>query len=169
MQGFKEYFIMMRNLFHNALSFSGRCPRILYYCFLSLGYFIVTTVKLFEVANVEILGLLIYFYIVLASVQKRCRDFNYKGTLPILIVSIYFIYWIIVVSIGENYKTYFGNISFYVRLVFFVIITFIGLIPSSKEKDLTLTSPLLKHPNIYFVVCFALFFIGRYVLQNWYL
>lgn len=105
----------------------------------------------------------------LASIQKRCRDFNYKGTLPILIVSLYFVYWITVVSLGENYKTYFGNVSLYIRLVFFVLISFIGIIPSSKEKKLTPASPLLKHPNIYFILCIALFCGGRYVLQNWHL
>ena len=56
-----------------------------------------------------------------------------------------------------------------VLLIVIGLWAYLGLMPSSKAKDLTLTSPLLKHPNVYFVVCIALFFVGRYVLQNWYL
>lgn len=52
MKNFKETFIEIWILLHYTFSFSGRCPRILYYCFLSLGYFIITTAKLFETINV---------------------------------------------------------------------------------------------------------------------
>lgn len=166
MKELKEYFIMMWKFFNYALSFKGSCSRMLYYCFLSLGYFTATTTKLFETPFTEALGLFIYFYIVLASLQKRCRDFGYRGTLPIFIVSIYFIYWITAVSAGKNYKILFGDISLYIRLLFYFTITSIGFIPETKDKNLTLTSLLLKYPNIYFTVCIGLFFISRYILQH---
>ena len=39
--------------------------------------------------------------------------------------------------------------------------------PGKKEKKPDLTSPLLKHPRIYFAACLVVFLIGRWLLLHY--
>ena len=158
----------IKKTLRECVSFNGVLTRLLWECMI-IGYVFYSFFSLTKIPYFDIIGWFCYFYIALSCYQKRCRDLNIRGTLIILGVSIFFIMVEMTRSLNIERTDVLLTISKFIFLIYLGVYLYAQFMPSSKEKDLSLTSPLLKHPNIYFVVCFALFFIGRYVLQNWYL
>lgn len=95
-------------------------------------------------------------YIYLASFQKRCRDLNMKGTLILLIVSVYFIF---LSDTFDLKKVDFSSInmsdivSIGGTLLYYGVFLFALLADGAKDKNLNLTGLLLKYPKVYFFVC----------------
>lgn len=156
-------YILLKKTFNFFFSYSGTINSGDFWISMILLSYLGQILERYNIYNII---LLIIFYSVLALIQKRCRDIGYKGTFCVFLITMCAFYLNISDIIQPDIrKLGFGG----VLLIVIGLWAYLGLMPSSKEKDLTLTSPLLKHPNAYFVVCIALFFVGRYVLQNWYL
>ena len=159
----------IKKTLRECVSFNGVLTRLHFWECMIIGYVFYSFFSLTEIPYFDIIGWFCYFYIALSCYQKRCRDLNIRGTLIILGVSIFFIMVEMMRSLNIERTDVLFTISKFIFLIYLGIYLYAQFMPSSKEKGLTLTSPLLKHPNVYFVICVALFFIGRYVLQNWYL
>lgn len=116
------------------------------------------------------------FYTMLSLIQRRCRDFNYNGTIFVAIYSVYFLILICTMymhSYWQQFKkflrenescayTYFGIV-----FVYYISLLLLVLIPEKKEKDLTLRSPLLKHPWKYVAFCYSIYIICLAALIYW--
>ena len=100
------------------------------------------------------------FYATLAAIQKRCRDIGQKGSVCILIFSAAYP--------ATRYLDYVNEQNIFINETMKKILaTFIGLyllvylflqfMPGAKEKEMNLSSPLLKHPKIYFAICVTIF------------
>ncbi len=159
----------------------GESPLTFYFSFQGvfnrLQFFgAVLTINLFfriiyaqEILFLTLLSALLVFYAMLAVIQKRSRDLKIKGTLFILIFSIayltnFYINYIEKEKIfSHNYlKNTFGTIL----ILYVLICLFLIFMPGSKEKDLSLMSPLLKHPKIYTIACLAIAFIVFYTIHT---
>ena len=86
-----------------------------------------------------------------ATIQKRSRDFGSTGTFFVLLATILMLIIYATRTIEQR-----SDILMYSGLA--IIVCFLGilplfLIPSKKERDDKLCSPLLKYPLLYAVVC----------------
>ncbi|MBR2136445.1 MAG: hypothetical protein IJ852_00595 [Alphaproteobacteria bacterium] len=111
---------------------------------------------------------LVEFYGIMALIQKRCRDFGSKGTLWILAYSAVFViaqafYFIDLSTIERLWR----NVSVGARDCQLIILLLLFLIPSKKDADLSLRSPLLKYPFVYVGICWTLA-IGATLAVNHY-
>lgn len=109
------------------------------------------------------------FYATLNITQKRCRDFNCKGTLFILVYSLYYlthICWLCVRPHKDLLKEVFAQHRYVPYLCAAVLAIYVLslipllLIPGKKEKDADLTSPLLKNRWKYIGICYAVYIIA---------
>jgi len=130
----------------------------------SFVYIIKTAIVPLNIHIVTFSILLFLFYPSVLAVQKRCRDFGNDGTFGIICYTLFFILSSITddnsLIINAEISAYLG----YIESILCIVILIICIIPSKKEKDLTLCSPLLKHPYIYVGVCYMLYLIGFYCL-----
>lgn len=131
---------------------------------LSFVYIIKTAVVSLNIHIVTLTIILFLFYMSVLAVQKRCRDFGYEGTFGIICYTLFFILSSITdynsFIINDETGVYLG----YIESILGIVILIICIIPSKKEKDLTLCSPLLKHPYIYVGICYIFYLIGFYYL-----
>lgn len=111
------------------------------------------------------------FYGMIAAVQKRSRDIGKKGTGFILIYSL-FLYCGNIMNFAELQNISLNIICYKVMFVVMVayLLSFILLlfIRGKKEKDLSLTSPLLKSPIKYLSIwtgIFLLSYIGLWLMK----
>ncbi len=159
----------------------GESPLTFYFSFQGvfnrLQFFgAVMTINLFfriiyaqEILFLTLLSALLVFYAMLAVIQKRSRDLKMKGTLFILSYSMFFPVLIYSKLLGiENVmgNNYLKNIFCGIIILYILVVTFLVFMPGSKEKDLSLTSPLLKHPKIYTIACLAIAFIVFYTIHT---
>ena len=104
---------------------------------------------------------LLLFYIVLATVQKRCRDFNSNGTVYVVLYSLV---WLVFASnffVTEHIANrIIENIRIMIMLTVAIISVIIFITLSYKiskpNPDMSLRSPLLKYPLLYTVICWVL-------------
>lgn len=104
---------------------------------------------------------LLLFYIVLATVQKRCRDFASKGTVYIILYSLVllvfasnsFIIEHISDRIWENIRIMVMLIAAIISAIVFITLSYKISVPN---PDMCLRSPLLKYPLLYTAVCWVL-------------
>ena len=158
-------------------SFDGTLSRLGY-----IGFFwLFSTINGFFMDNVIMLLLLspVQFYTTLVMMQKRCRDFNYNGTIFILIYSVLelFGYCFLYMRFYKDYKEqvknilsqheYIGSLWISVFVVHIISLILLVLIPGKKEKDLTLRSPLLKYPWRYMGGCYSIYIICVGVFIYW--
>ena len=90
---------------------------------------------------------LIVFYATLAAIQKRSRDIGLKGTVFILI-----------------YKP----LAFF-AVLYIPVCLFLLFMPGKKEKNPDISSPLLKRPVVYLIICFMLYIASLYIFSAWYI
>ena len=111
-------------------------------------------IKMLNSAIITYLFGLLLFYCFFAAIQKRCRDFGNKGTIFILIATTMMLVVYAVYMLDDHSVI----LSYAKGIVIFTILCILPLffIPSKKEKDETLCSPLLKYPLLYAVVCWVL-------------
>ena len=100
------------------------------------------------------------FYATLAAIQKRCRDIGQKGSVCILIFSAAYPATCYLDYMKE--QNIFINDSVEKILALFIglyllVYLFLQFMPEAKEKEMNLSSPLLKYPKIYFVICVIIF------------
>lgn len=148
------------NGFFNRLQFFG--------AIMTLNLFLKYLLAL-DIFLISLISLAIVFYAKIAVIQKRSRDLNMKGT-----------FFILIFSLADPMTTYITTmkslnlpVNFYVERSFGVVIglyilvlLFLQFMPGKKKKDPELISPLLKHPNIYFVVCVLISALGFGILKN---
>ncbi len=151
------------------ISFKGTLTRLYFWDFLVLGYVFYHFLSLTEIPYFDIIGWFCYFYIALNSYQKRCRDLNIKGTLVILVTSAFFI-MIGIIRFLDIAKT---DVLFSAGKIIFIfylgVYLYAQFMPGAKEKDMNLTCPLLKLPNMYFITCIAIFCIAFWAINSFYL
>lgn len=142
------------NEMYNVLfSLKGVLNRPAFAMGMCTAYFGLLIIKSFAVPVLAYIVGLLLFYPVLLVIQKRCRDFNCKGTLFILA------YTFLIVSMSAEYFVYDKNmLPFYeyvryAQAIMTAIVMLLFFIPGKKDKDENLCSPLLKYPLLYAVVC----------------
>ncbi len=118
--------------------------------------------------GLSFLCMLIGFYSSLAIIQKRCRDLNIKGTLIILGTSAFFIMAGIIRFLNVAKTDVLFSTFKIIFILYLGIYLYTQFMPGAKEKDINLTCPLLKHPNIYFITCIAIFSIAFWAINSFY-
>ena len=98
----------------------------------------------------------------LASFQKRCRDFNHKGTIITLVYTGTFLLtdYYDHITLPEVLEYVWGG--FAVAYIFASLLLL--FFPGRKEKKPDIVSPLLKRPYLYIGICAILFLLGRGVM-----
>lgn len=97
---------------------------------------------------------LMLFYAILALIQKRCRDFGSKGTFWILAYSVAFtVVQVFHFTDIDKLEPLWRNIYVVGLDLQVAIFLFLFLIPSKKDAELKLRSPLLKYPFVYVAIC----------------
>ena len=108
----------------------------------------------------------IYGYIMLVAFQKRCRDINIKGTLIIIFITLAFFYVAIFEALKLDMYGYLDTTSkFFLHAYAFLVLTMM-ILPSSQIKNAELTSPLLKYPYLYVLVCIGICLWGISVVSE---
>lgn len=161
------YIKNIKLFFSCYFSFNGVYGRVLFWEALLFGYLIFYVFSKIQIPHFDILGWLGYFYIALSAYQKRCRDLHIKGSWIILIVSVFFIYMAVTHPLGIDKTEFFLPISQAILVVYLCVYLYALFMPGKKEKTPDLTSPLLKHPRIYFAACLVVFLIGRWLLLHY--
>ena len=156
-------------ILQECFSFKGTLTRLHFWGFLVLGYVFYHFLSLTEIPYFEIIGWFCYFYIALSSYQKRCRDLNIKGTLIILGTSAFFIMAGIIRFLNVAKTDVLFSTFKIIFILYLGIYLYTQFMPGAKEKDINLTCPLLKHPNIYFITCIAIFSIAFWAINSFYL
>ena len=156
-------------ILQECFSFKGTLIRLHFWGFLVLGYVFYRFLSLTEIPYFEIIGWFCYFYIALSSYQKRCRDLNIKGTLIILGASAFFIMAGIIRFLNVAKTDVLFSTFKIIFILYLGIYLYTQFMPGAKEKDINLTCPLLKHPNIYFITCIAIFGIAFWAINSFYL
>ncbi len=127
--------------------------------------------KILNFLPVMILGSYIDFYCSFVAIQKRCKDFGSKGTIYLIIFSIFYPVIRIFGYFGFINKEML-NIPDYLYLVIYVIYIIYWIVlllkPPSKEKNPNIISPIFKHPIIYFSICIVLSLIFYVVMYQMY-
>ena len=148
------------NGFFNRLQFFG--------AIMTLNFFLKYLLAL-DIFLISLISLAIVFYAKIAVIQKRSRDLNMKGT-----------FFILIFSLADPMTTYITTmkslnlpVNFYIQkgfgvvlVLYLLVFLFLQFMPGKKEKNPELISPLLKHPNIYFVVCVLISALGFGILKN---
>ena len=159
------------NPFTFYFSFHGFFNRSQFFgALITLNLFLNIIIKQ-NIWGVSFLCMLIGFYSSLAIIQKRCRDLKLKGYFSIIIFSLAY-------PMGE-YVKYIKNLNLMINeylekifagviALYLLIYIFLQFMPGAKEKDINLTCPLLKHPNIYFITCIAIFSIAFWAINSFY-
>ena len=103
------------------------------------------------------------FYGMIAAVQKRSRDIGKKGTGFILIYSLFLycgniIYFVKLQNISLNIICY--EVMFIVTVAYWLSFILLLFIRGKKEKNLSLTSPLLKSPIKYLSIWIGIFLLS---------
>ena len=148
------------NGFFNRLQFFG--------AIMTLNLFLKYLLAL-DIFLISLISLAIVFYAKIAVIQKRSRDLNMKGTFFILIFSLanpMNIYLQTMKSINLPVNFYIQKGFGVVLVLYLLVFLFLQFMPGKKEKNPELISPLLKHPNIYFVVCVLISALGFGILKN---
>lgn len=151
-----------------CFSFKGTLTRLHFWGFLVLGYVFYHFLSSTEIPYFEIIGWFCYFYIALSCYQKRCRDLNIKGTLIILGTSAFFIMAGIIRFLNVAKTDVLFSTFKIIFILYLGIYLYTQFMPGAKEKDINLTCPLLKHPNIYFITCIAIFSIAFWAINSFY-
>ncbi len=162
-----EYIKNIKLFFSCYFSFNGIYGRVLFWEALLFGYLILYVFSKIQIPYFDILGWLGYFYISLNAYQKRCRDLSLKGSWIILIVTVFFVYMAVTHPLGIDKTEFFLPISQAILVVYLCVYLYALFMPGKKEKKPDLTSPLLKHPRIYFAACLVVFLIGRWLLLHY--
>lgn len=119
--------------------------------------------------NIIIFNVMVYavLFVMLASIQKRCRNMNIRGTIFISTFSVLLpiIFYFKYARINSIHFSDDKTVYIYLVLILFLSCHLILLIfPGKKEKNMELISPLLRHPYLYVGVCYMFYLIGFYVL-----
>lgn len=121
----------------------------------------------YDMIILSLLTYLIVLYLNLSAIQKRCRDFNIKGTVFIFLFPFCFAifnYFYYIRRQEIQYNTYLNGILFFAVSSYIIGFLILLLFPGKEEKNMDLISPLLKHPYIYICACYILYLIGFYYL-----
>lgn len=109
------------------------------------------------------------FYGMIAAVQKRSRDIGKKGTSFVVIYSL-FLYCTHIVNFIQaqniSLNTNIYKIVFVVMVVYLLSFVLLLFWRGKKEKDLALTSPLLKNPQKYFAVWLGIILLSDAILWS---
>lgn len=134
-----------------------------------LAFFCIQSfVNLFKLPLLSYITGLILLSFMLFAVQKRCRDFNYDGTVFIMTVSLAVILTYATTYINYTDMNRFWKWTQLTEVVLYCITLFLILIPSKPDADINLTSPLMKHPVIYTAVCFVLCIAATWTVNHYY-
>lgn len=160
------------DLLVSCFSFNGTINRLGF-----LGFFLLLSIINSHIPYVVFpFFSVIIFYATLAVTQKRCRDFNYNGTIFIVLYSLMYAIIFCHACLVPNIKPFkeFLNKHEYCAFVhdgvlytYLFSLLLLALIPGRKKKDLTLRSPLLKHPWKYVAFCYGIYIICLAVLIYW--
>ena len=172
---FEEMYLFWRGILYgndkvsSIFSYKGTLSRSLGWATAIILSFITQTIGWLNNEIVSYISDLMIIYCVLALIQKRCRDFGSKGTFWILAYSAVFViaqafYFIDLSTIERLWR----NVSVGARDCQLIILLLLFLIPSKKDADLNLRSPLLKYPFVYVGICWALA-VGATLAVNHYL
>lgn len=137
-------------------SFDGRLNRGQFLLTLLIFYEIVSGISKLTNPVVTYILCLLSLYALLAAIQKRCRDFNCKGTFWILYATAINLFQSVLyascLSSDEGVcinLLHYSYISYGLFLILFCI-------PSVDSSDLNLRCPLLKNPLLYTAVWWLL-------------
>lgn len=148
-------------------SFNGVATRLDYLGIVCILNLVLDAIMRFNNIFLDAFVYAVFVYIFLAFVQKRCRDFNTKGTFFLVVFSLLFpiIFYLKFSRINSINFPSDWNIGIAIVIMIFLVCHFILLlVPGKKEKNMSLMCPLLKHPYIYVGVCYILYLIGFYYL-----
>jgi len=147
----------MDGVFNQQMFIAGLCT----------VYFGVIIINSLSVPVLVYAANLLSVYPILLLIQKRCRDFNSKGTFFIVI------YTLLTIFISAEYFTNdkstlpFYEYIRYTEAVMCAIIMLLFFIPGKEEKDENLCSPLLKYPLLYAVICWILAIAATFIVSNY--
>lgn len=146
----------VREMSKMLFSMDGTFNQQMFIAGMCIVYFGVIIINSLAVPLLVYVANLLSLYPVLFLIQKRCRDFNSKGTFFIVI------YTLLAVFINAEYFTddksvlpYYEYIR-YAEAVMCAVMMLLFFIPGKEEKDESLRSPLLKYPLLYAVICWIL-------------
>ncbi len=162
----KSKLVLFKDLILFSLSFNGALARLEYWAILIFGNLLFNILSEFPGTEFKITGWFCRFYVELNATQRRCRDLHIKGTPIILIVSAFYITTALTSYIDVNIVECIPQISDVMIPVYICTLIALVSIPGKKEPDLTLTSPLLKYPNIYFAACCALYLVLKHFMPR---
>ncbi len=112
---------------------------------------------------------LIVFYATLAAIQKRSRDIGLKGTVFILIYSFAFpITRTCLYAEQQHIELPYKPLAFF-AVLYIPVCLFLLFMPGKKEKNPDISSPLLKRPVVYLIICFMLYIASLYIFSAWYI
>lgn len=152
----RKTFFSLKGTFSQQMFIFGMCS----------VYFVKIIIETLGISTLNYVVNLLCLFPVLVIIQKRCRDFNSKGTLFIVI------YTLLVMCMSMDYfineeTVFFYKYIRYMEATMCAIIMSLFFIPSKKEKDETLRSPLLKYPLLYMVICWVLAIGATWAMNNY--
>ena len=164
---YKEKFFNKNDL-KDIFSFDGLATSPMIMWVMSLIYLCNTISQQTGIPLFSYIVKLLLFYPAFAVIQRRSRDAGMKGTFFIVCYSI-----CLIMSSAEHFvkiphdiiiRQYVGHITSF----FYLMILFLFIIPSKKEADLSLRSPLLKYPLIYTVVCWIIAIMSTFLVNSYF-
>lgn len=171
---FEEMYLFWRGILYgndkvtSIFSYKGTLTRSLGWATAVILYFMTQTIGWLNSEVISYIANLMICYCTLALIQKRCRDFGSKGTFWILAYSVAF-------TVAQAFQftdinelePLWRNVCIVAQDCQLIILFLLFLIPSKKDADLELRSPLLKYPFVYMGICW-LAAIGATLVINHY-
>jgi len=154
---------------NHYVSFFGTYNRLEYLGITLLLSSIYNRIIRYDLILLSLLAYLIVLYFNLTAIQKRCRDFNVKGTIFVFLFPFCFMvfdYFYYIRKHEIQYNAHFNKILFFAVSSYIIGFLILLLVPGKKEKNMGLISPLLRHPYLYVGVCYILYLIGFYYLMQ---
>ena len=150
-----------------AYSVKGVLRRSLFFVVIVSFSFMFSLIEIFNIRLLTYLVGLLFFYGLLAAVQKRCCDFNYCGTFFILILTFSMFFTSALYFVDVSQDIFLKRLS-QINSCLQIILISLFIIPSKKDVDMCLRSPLLKYPLIYTAICWILAITSTLLVNSYF-
>ena len=122
----------------------------------SLIYILRIAVDSFNILLLSYVVTLLLFCPGILAVQKRCRDFGQNGTWEIICYTLFLILMCVTDFVKSIEHTDFNTYLGYIKSLLGIAILIMCVIPSQKNPNLEVRSPLLKYPFLYIMICWLI-------------
>ena len=148
-------------------SFDGVFNQPAFIAGMCLIHFIEVVIKSFAISILDYAATLLFLFPVLIVIQKRCRDFNSKGTLFIAVYTLLIVCMSADCFVNDKSVLPFYEYIRYAEAIMCAIVMLLFFIPSKKERDENLLSPLLKYPFLYTMICWILAIVATLAVNSY--